>query len=84
LVLAAGAAVVAVALSVDAGAGHRRETEFVMLLQLGVLGAILLGGADDLLLLFAAFLLACLPFCRGHCRAHQHGDAEEWAGHSST
>lgn len=52
----------ALALSVDATAGHRRETEFVVLLQLGALGAIVLGGANDLLLLAAAFLLAGIPF----------------------
>jgi NADH-quinone oxidoreductase subunit N len=51
----------ALALSVDATTGHPRETEFVVLLQLGGLGAILLGGANDLLLLFAAFLLASVP-----------------------
>jgi NADH-quinone oxidoreductase subunit N len=53
---------VALALSVDATAGHARETEFVVLLQLGALGTILLGGANDLLLLLAAFLLASVPF----------------------
>ncbi|WP_345602340.1 NADH-quinone oxidoreductase subunit N [Pseudonocardia adelaidensis] len=57
-----GAVLVALALSVDATAGHRRETEFVVLLLLGGLGTILLGGANDLLLLFAAFLLASVPF----------------------
>jgi NADH-quinone oxidoreductase subunit N len=56
------AVLAALALSVDATAGHRRETEFVVLLQLGALGTILLGGANDLLLLFAAFLLASVPF----------------------
>ncbi|WP_246633727.1 NADH-quinone oxidoreductase subunit N [Pseudonocardia nigra] len=56
------AVLVALALSVDGTAGHRRETEFVVLLQLGSLGTILLGGANDLLLLFAAFLLASIPF----------------------
>jgi NADH-quinone oxidoreductase subunit N len=56
------AVLVALALSVDATAGHRRETEFVVLLQLGALGTVLLGGANDLLLLFAAFLLASVPF----------------------
>jgi NADH-quinone oxidoreductase subunit N len=56
------AVLAALALSVDATAGHRRETEFVVLLQLGALGTILLGGANDLLLLFAAFLLAGVPF----------------------
>jgi NADH-quinone oxidoreductase subunit N len=56
------AVLVALALSVDATTGHRRETEFVVLLQLGALGTILLGGANDLLLLLAAFLLASVPF----------------------
>jgi NADH-quinone oxidoreductase subunit N len=56
------AVLVALALSVDATAGHRRETEFVVLLLLGALGTILLGGANDLLLLLAAFLLASVPF----------------------
>lgn len=56
------ALLVALAVSVDGTAGHRRETEFVVLLQLGSLGTILLGGANDLLLLFAAFLLASVPF----------------------
>lgn len=56
------AVLVALALSVDATAGHRRETEFVVLLQLGALGTVLLGGANDLLLLVAAFLLASVPF----------------------
>jgi NADH-quinone oxidoreductase subunit N len=55
-------ALLALAVSVDATAGHPRETEFLVLLQLGALGAILLGGANDLLLLFAAFLLASVPF----------------------
>ncbi len=49
------------ALSVEATRGHRRETEFVVLVQLAALGAVLLGGASDLLLLAAAFLLASVP-----------------------
>jgi NADH-quinone oxidoreductase subunit N len=56
------ALLLALALSVYATAGHPRETEFVVLLQLGALGSMLLGGANDLLLLFAAFLLASVPF----------------------
>ena len=55
------AVLLALALSVDATTGHPRETEFLVLLQLGALGTILLGGANDLLLLFAAFLLAGVP-----------------------
>ncbi|WP_300011655.1 NADH-quinone oxidoreductase subunit N [Pseudonocardia sp.] len=60
-VVVLGSVLLALALSVPATTGHRRETEFVVLLQLGALGAMLLGGANDLLLLFAAFLLASIP-----------------------
>ncbi|MFI7679057.1 NADH-quinone oxidoreductase subunit N [Actinophytocola sp. NPDC049390] len=42
-------------------AGHARETEFVVLLLLGALGAVMLAGANDLLLLAAAYLLASVP-----------------------
>lgn len=56
------ATLLALVVSVDATAGHRRETEFVVLIQLGALGTMMLGGANDLLLLFAAFLLASIPF----------------------
>jgi NADH-quinone oxidoreductase subunit N len=48
-------------LSRDAVAGHPRESEFTGLVLLGGLGAVLMAGADDLLLLFAAFLLASVP-----------------------
>lgn len=41
--------------------GARRETEFVVLLLLAALGAVLLAGAGDLLLLVAAYLLASIP-----------------------
>ena len=41
--------------------GHRRETEFVVLLLLGALGAVMMAGASDLLLLAAAYLLASVP-----------------------
>jgi NADH-quinone oxidoreductase subunit N len=41
--------------------GHRRETEFVVLLLLGALGAVMLAGSNDLLLLAAAYLLASVP-----------------------
>ncbi|OZM76608.1 NADH-quinone oxidoreductase subunit N [Pseudonocardia sp. MH-G8] len=56
------ATLLALGLSVDTVAGHRRETEYYVLLQLGALGTIILAGANDLLLLFAAFLLASVPF----------------------
>ena len=42
-------------------AAHPRETEFYVLLQLAALGTIVLAGADDLLLLFAGYLLASIP-----------------------
>jgi NADH-quinone oxidoreductase subunit N len=48
-------------LSRDAVAGHPRESEFNGLVLLGGLGAVLMSGANDLLLLFAAFLLASVP-----------------------
>lgn len=41
--------------------GHARETEFVVLLLLAALGAVLLAGANDVLLLAAAYLLASVP-----------------------
>ncbi|MFP5068067.1 NADH-quinone oxidoreductase subunit N [Pseudonocardia nantongensis] len=55
------ATLLVVTLCGDTVAGHRRETEFVVLVQLGALGSMLLGGAGDLVLLFAAFLLASVP-----------------------
>ncbi|MDD7934201.1 NADH-quinone oxidoreductase subunit N [Actinomycetospora straminea] len=45
----------------DAVAAHPRESEFTALVLLGGLGAVLMAGACDLLLLFAAFLLASVP-----------------------
>ena len=48
-------------LSGDTFGGHRRETEFYVLLQLAALGTIVLAGANDLLLLFAGYLLASIP-----------------------
>lgn len=48
-------------LSVDGLAGHRRETEFYTLLLFAALGAVLLGGARDLLLLSVGYLLASIP-----------------------
>jgi NADH-quinone oxidoreductase subunit N len=40
---------------------HPRETEIYVLLQLAALATIMLAGAGDLLLLFAAYLLASIP-----------------------
>jgi NADH-quinone oxidoreductase subunit N len=56
------AVLLAVCLSIDTVAGHRRETEYYVLLLLGALGTVVLAGASDLLLLFAGFLLASVPF----------------------
>jgi NADH-quinone oxidoreductase subunit N len=55
------ATLLALGLSVDTATGHRRETEYYVLLQLAALGTIVLAGANDLLLLFAGFLLASVP-----------------------
>ncbi|MCC3649961.1 NADH-quinone oxidoreductase subunit N [Streptomyces sp. S07_1.15] len=41
--------------------GHPRQSEFFVLLQLAALGALMLAGAQDLLLLAAAYLLASVP-----------------------
>jgi NADH-quinone oxidoreductase subunit N len=41
--------------------GAARETEFIVLLLLAALGAVLLAGANDVLLLAAAYLLASVP-----------------------
>ena len=50
-----------IGLSVDRVGGSPRETEFYVLLLLGGLGSIALAGANDLLLLVAAYLLASIP-----------------------
>jgi NADH-quinone oxidoreductase subunit N len=41
--------------------GHRRESEFSVLVLLGALGTVVLTGANDLMLLFAGYLLASIP-----------------------
>jgi NADH-quinone oxidoreductase subunit N len=55
------ATLLALWLSIDTVAGNRRESEFYVLLLLAALGTIVLAGANDLLLLFAAYLLASVP-----------------------
>jgi NADH-quinone oxidoreductase subunit N len=55
------ATLLAICLSIDSIAGHRRETEFYVLLLLGALGTTVLAGANDLMLLVAAYLLASVP-----------------------
>ncbi|TDD33345.1 NADH-quinone oxidoreductase subunit N [Actinomadura sp. KC06] len=41
--------------------GHRRESEFYVLVMLAALGTIVLGATSDLLVLVAAYLLASIP-----------------------
>jgi NADH-quinone oxidoreductase subunit N len=48
-------------LSVEQVRGHKRETEYFVLVLLGTLGVIVLTGASDLLLLVAGYLLASVP-----------------------
>jgi NADH-quinone oxidoreductase subunit N len=49
------------AMSVETVHGHRRETEYYILLLLTALGTLAMIGANDLLMLFAAYLLASVP-----------------------
>lgn len=60
-VIVAAATLIALWLAAGAVSGHRRETELYVLLLLGALGSVILAGANDLLLLFAGFLLASVP-----------------------
>ncbi|MBI0293215.1 NADH-quinone oxidoreductase subunit N [Streptomyces sp. PRKS01-29] len=56
-----GGTLVILALSVAPLRADPRESEFYVLLQLSSLGALMLSGAQDLLLLAAAYLLASVP-----------------------
>jgi NADH-quinone oxidoreductase subunit N len=60
-VIVLAATLLVLCLAVDTFGAHRRETEFYVLLQLAALGTIVLSGANDLLLLFAGYLLASVP-----------------------
>jgi NADH-quinone oxidoreductase subunit N len=60
-VVVAAATLTVICLSGDAMRAHMRETEFYVLLLLAALGTIVLAGANDLLLLFAGYLLASVP-----------------------
>jgi NADH-quinone oxidoreductase subunit N len=71
-VVVLAATLLVLCLSADAIGGHPRETEFYVLLQLAALGAIVLAGANDLLLLFAGYLLASVP---GYALAGYRKDA---------
>ncbi|SFQ72077.1 NADH-quinone oxidoreductase subunit N [Amycolatopsis arida] len=57
----AGAVPLVLAISRDQVRHHPRETEFATLVLLAALGAVLLAGANDLLVLAAAYLLATVP-----------------------
>jgi len=61
VVLAATAVVLVLAGDPTSWGGHHRETEFAVLVQLAAVGTMLLTGANDLLLLAAAYLLASVP-----------------------
>jgi len=60
-VVAAAATLLLLAIAATELSGHPRETELYTLLLLGTLGTVVLAGADDLLLLVAAYLLASTP-----------------------
>lgn len=60
-VVAACGALLVLLLAAGELAGSPRETELYTLLLLGTLGTVLLAGADDLLFLTAAYLLASIP-----------------------
>jgi len=56
-----GATLLVIGLGVDELAGSPRESETYALLLLGALGAVVVAGADDLLVLAVGFLLASIP-----------------------
>ncbi|PRX45967.1 NADH-quinone oxidoreductase subunit N [Prauserella shujinwangii] len=60
-VIVLGALLLVFALAAGEVRGAARETEFVVLTLLGGLGAVLLAGAADTMLLAAAYLLASVP-----------------------
>ncbi|MFE4367629.1 NADH-quinone oxidoreductase subunit N [Streptomyces sp. NPDC056835] len=56
-----GGTLLVLALAVGPLHANRRESEFYVLLQLAALGALMLAGTQDLLLLAAGYLLASVP-----------------------
>ncbi|MFZ3495861.1 NADH-quinone oxidoreductase subunit N [Streptomyces sp. 5.8] len=56
-----GGTLLVLALSTGPFRGHPRESEFYVLLQLAALGALVMAGAQDLLLIAAGYLLASIP-----------------------
>ncbi len=60
-IVVAAATLLVIGLGVDELAGGRQESETYALLLFSALGAVLLAGADDLLVLAVGFLLASIP-----------------------
>ncbi|MFC9246074.1 NADH-quinone oxidoreductase subunit N [Streptomyces sp. NPDC057136] len=60
-VVVLGALLLVLALSAGPFHAHPRESEFYVLLQLSALGALVMAGTQDLLLLAAGYLLASIP-----------------------
>jgi NADH-quinone oxidoreductase subunit N len=60
-VVVLAATLLVIGLSPGTVRGHARESEFYVLLLLAALGTITMAGANDLLTLFAAYLLASVP-----------------------
>ncbi|WP_432135323.1 MULTISPECIES: NADH-quinone oxidoreductase subunit N [unclassified Streptomyces] len=56
-----GALLLVIALSVEPFRGHRRESEYYVLVLLTGAGTLAMIGANDLLMLFAGYLLASVP-----------------------
>ncbi|MFR0355678.1 NADH-quinone oxidoreductase subunit N [Streptomyces sediminimaris] len=56
-----GALLLVVAMSVETVRGHKRESEYWVLLLMTGAGTLAMIGANDLLMLFAAYLLASIP-----------------------
>jgi NADH-quinone oxidoreductase subunit N len=55
------AVLITLGLATGEARGHRRESEFYVLVLLAALGTVVLTGANDLMLLFAGYLLASIP-----------------------
>ncbi|GGZ59816.1 NADH-quinone oxidoreductase subunit N [Streptomyces inusitatus] len=60
-VVVLGGLLLVLALAAGPFHAHPRESEFFVLLQLSALGALIMAGAQDLLLLAAGYLLASIP-----------------------
>ncbi|RSM65173.1 NADH-quinone oxidoreductase subunit N [Kibdelosporangium aridum] len=56
-----GSLLFAIGISVKHFRGHKRETELYVLMLLGSLGAVIMTGANDFMLLVAGYLLASIP-----------------------